>query len=102
MQIVGLNNPIKNLAGEEIKDDGKPFLMSAAITNALLSAFPDEKDISGDEKVKRFLLATRLHGQDSIDLSADEVVLCKRLVAKAYNPLVVGQAWAVLEPRSGA
>lgn len=33
-------------------------------------------------------------------LTADEITLIKKLVAKAYNPLVVGRTWELLDPAS--
>ena len=65
--------------------------------NALLAEFPDEKP-NGMENMKRYLLAKKVQLANDIELKAEEVVLIKELVGRAYNsPLVVGQAYHFLE-----
>ena len=40
------------------------------------------------------------HPEPLIELTADEVTLCKDLIGKRYNPLIVALAWEVLDPAS--
>jgi hypothetical protein len=81
-------------------DETQPTLGSIAI-NALLAAYPDEKDITPEEKVKRFVLAEKIQNhQKDAQLSADEIVLVKKLIGKGYPTIVVGEAWRMLDPSS--
>ena len=55
--------------------------------------------LSGEEKVKRFLLATKIYDStDPINIGTKDIELLKDLIAKSYLPLIVGQAWLVLDP----
>lgn len=93
---------INGLDGKPMQKDDKTTLsLEEVATTALLSSYPDEQNLDGVEKNKRFWLAKKIHDQrkDPV-LTADEIALIKRLIAKAYNPLVVGQAWTILDPAS--
>lgn len=95
--------------------DGKPFLdddtkkptettLATVVQRALLTSYQDEaSSITGEEKFKRWRLAEKIQnaveaGKPNVDLSAEDVAMAKKLVAKAYNPLIVGQAWSLLDP----
>lgn len=88
------------LDGTGKPDEKQPTLGAIAI-NALLAAYPDEKELAPEEKVKRFVLAEKIqnHMKDA-QLSADEIVLVKKLVGKGYPTVVVGEAWRLLDPAS--
>jgi len=62
-----------------------------------------ELDLAGDEKAKRFMLATKIYNGDGlVEINDDDVKLLKNLVAKDYPPLTVGQAWEVLDPHEAS
>jgi hypothetical protein len=75
--------------------------LKSIVVDALQATFPDEQ-LSGEEKAKRWLLATRIyaHPQD-IDLTAEEISTLKKVVGKGYGPLIVGQAYQMLDPIEG-
>jgi len=50
--------------------------------------------------VTHWALALRLHKASETELTAQDIALLKNLIAKVYDPLVVGQAWAILDPAS--
>lgn len=93
---------ITQLDGTDLKGpDGKPTELTLATVaeTALNSSFEDERNLDGAEKVKRFLLSEKIEkGQKDVTVSADDIALIKKVVAKAYNPLIVGQAWRMLDP----
>lgn len=99
------NRPITQLDGRPFTDgESKPVKMTLGIAaeTALLATYPDEQNLDGAEKFKRFLLAKRIGdavaaGVD-LTLSAEDTALLKKLIAKAYNPLITGQAWLMLDP----
>ena len=103
---LNLNQVLKNLDGSDIistpeKDEkkGKPLLFKTVCTNALLGAHQDEKNLSGDEKAKRGHLAMQIYAtKGRIDLSIDGVKLLKDLIGKNPFPLIVSQAWDILDP----
>ena len=100
--------PIMQIDGSkpmhETTDEKSPVLTLATVAeNALLASYQDEANLSGDEKIKRFLIAEKI-AKDPKDpkLGLDELALIKKLVAKAYNPLITGDMWKALDPGSVA
>ena len=91
---VNFNQPIKNIQKEEIKD----LTLKSVSVEALLATFSDEQSLSGEEKAKRYLLATRIYANsEELDLTVEEIAKIKQLIGKGYGPLIVGQAWDMLE-----
>jgi hypothetical protein len=82
-----------------LQEDGKtPITLSTVIGNALLATFQDEVNLSGEDKVKRFRLAEAAVLRNGYDFTIEDVALIKKLVAKAYGPLVVGRVFQILDP----
>lgn len=65
--------------------------------NALYAQFPDEQNLAGEEKSKRGALAQSLVGVTEVKLKVEDLALIKKLIGKAYGPLIVFQAWNMLE-----
>lgn len=92
----------KQLCSIEIKEgvecpEGKGLTLRIAARNALRFSFPDERDVSGDEKYKREELGQGLIGANDVKLKVEDIALIKKLIAKLYGPIVVYQAWNMLE-----
>jgi hypothetical protein len=109
---VNVTQPIKELDGSQLmtgKDTcptcrqtvGKTEQMTlrSVVVDALLTTFGDERELSGEDKLKRYDLAVQIYACDEMQLKAEEVALIKKLVARRYGPLVTGQAWAMLDPK---
>lgn len=101
------STPIKDLDGNVIMEaasvpDGSPkaVTLGRVAVNAVLQNYPDEAGLAGDVKVKRFMLAMKVVDAGEVELTAEEVTALKERIAKAYGPLVVGRAWALLDPAS--
>lgn len=93
---IDFSQPIKNLNGTEAKDvDGNVLRLWNVAVKALLNAQDKTK---AEDKVKRFKLAQQLHEAKSVKLKVDDVKLIKDLVGEAFGPLVVGQAFEMLDP----
>jgi hypothetical protein len=92
--------PLLDLEGKPILAANIPLTLGEAVATALLANYADEQNLSGEEKVKRFLLAVKVHNATELGLTSDEITLIKKLVAKAFAPLVVGRIWAILDPPS--
>lgn len=70
-----------------------------ALTLGLLAShvlFSPEQGLSAEDSWKRGSLGMRLRDGGKIALQAADVDLIKRLVAKAYSPLIVFRVWALL------
>lgn len=93
--------PILDLHGKEIMDNDKATTLADVSVNALVMSYQDEATLGGDVKVKRFQLAEKIVGAKvAIELTADETVMLKGVVAKAYGPLVVGRVYGAVDPGS--
>ncbi len=93
--------PIMQMDGKTpVRQDDKTILtLDIMVTNVLLASFQDEPGLSGVDKVKRFNLAKRIYDKrKDPTVSADEIALIKTLISKAYNPLLTGRAWEILDP----
>ena len=77
------------------KDKNEAVLRGVAV-DALLAIYQDEQNLSGEEKLKRYILAEKVYKKED-DLTVEEIALLKKLIGKAYAPLIVGQAWKILE-----
>ena len=68
---------------------------------ALSNVYPDEVNLGGEEKFTRFELYLKIkNGSDPVDLTVDEIVLLKKVIAKGNGPLFMGQAWMMLENKA--
>jgi len=94
---IDFSQNICNLEGEVITDEkGTPFTLRTATVNALLAN--SEKEITAEEKVKRFLLASKIqHATEDVSLTIEEVAEIKKVIGAGYGTLIVGQAFALLE-----
>lgn len=102
----------KDKEGKEVIKKSPPFTLKTACINVLLNEqlglcvcpkcnaeFKLPEELSGEEKCRRFMLATKIYsGDGAVDIGTKDVELLKDLIAKHYPPLTVGQAWAILDP----
>lgn len=99
--IVLLGKELKDFEGTTIDStptDSTPVTAGKIATNALLATFQDEPQLSGEDKLLRWELAVKIKNTpDPIELTAEEISLIKKLVGKAYSPMIVGQTWKILE-----
>jgi len=100
--IIKLTHEFKNMEGEPLNNPfskDKPLTMLSLCVNALVGMDLEGEKTSGEDKMKRYLLAERMmeNGKE-IDLKADEIVTLKSLIAKRFAPIIVGPAWRILEP----
>lgn len=99
--VIDVTKVMLNMRGEELSDSDGPITFRSILVNAL--NMPDPKGaIAGTEKHKRFRLANKIWAaKETINLAVEEVALLKDLVDKAYpSPLIVGQAWDILDPET--
>ncbi len=89
---------------ETIKlEDGSPATARRLLADALFANYHDEK-IDNEIKYKRYKLGLKIREirEDEIELTAEQVVELKDLVARAYSTLVMGRLWDILEGNDNA
>lgn len=114
---VDLNFKIKRLDGSEfidleadgVDEDGKPkfkeskpMTLRKAIVDSLTSNYQDEQKLEASKKAERGFLAMKIwnHPEPAIDLTVEEIALCKDLIGKRFTPLIIALSWSVLDPAS--
>jgi hypothetical protein len=98
MMKVDFDTVLRDLKGTAIKDGDGEFTLGAASATALLSPYPDEQNLDPKDKVRRYKLATKIADGGEVDLSIEEIADLKKLIGKAFPPLVVGRAYEILDP----
>lgn len=94
---IDFSREIHDLAGKPISENGVPVTLGSVCSGALLMPYPDERNVSGEDKVKRFRLAEKVYAGGLQDITVEDAALLKQLLAKAYTPLIVGRAYGILE-----
>src|SRR5262245_40116210 len=91
---------IKDLDGEAVKDGEKDATLGRVACTALLASFADERNLPAEDKVRRFRLAEIAAKGGAREMKVEDVALMKKLIGKAFAPLVVGRAYDIIEPPS--
>ncbi len=95
---IAIDQKFKDIEGNYILENEKEVELKTIIINALLGDYSDEKTLLGDDKLKRWDLAIKIkQASDTVELSAEEIVLIKFLVGKPYTTTITGQAYKMLE-----
>lgn len=89
------NVPLLGFDKETLMENGKSILIKTLIVNSLIQTYPDES-ISGEEKLKRFVLAEKVH-KDANIYTVEELTEIKHTVSKGFAPLIVGRIFQLIE-----
>ena len=95
-------SPILQLDGKPIptsETDKNPLTLGKVCSDALIAQLPGDAP-TVDEKGERFRLALKVINRPQEALTANEVVLIKKVVGIAYGSLVVGRVIELLDPAS--
>lgn len=90
------DQPIKQIDGTPFMDGDKPYLMTKAILDALLSPVGDEKT-TGHQKTERYALALKLHKGGQQDYTTEELTTIKDRVGITCTVLAVGQIYNAVD-----
>lgn len=93
--------PLTDFSGEPIwltPEKDKGTTLKDVVLGALLSTFNDEQTLAATEKIRRYRLALQVEKNNGYDFKSEDVAEIKRLIGKAYGPLVVGRAYDIIEP----
>ena len=91
---VNFAQALKTLDGALITEGDKVITLKRVCQTALLGQYQQEQ-ADGQEKARRWLLATTLK-DDELDITPEDAALLKKVIGYAYTPLVVGQAYEML------
>lgn len=100
---VDLCQVLKTMTGKPIKhklSEKEEVNMTLGMLCVEALLFESQEKINGEEKIKRFKLAKRIHQAKSVDLVSEETSLLKKLIGDTFNVLAVGQALEMIESKS--
>ena len=78
--------------------ESQTMTLRSVCTDALMNTMQGER-AEGEEKAKWYEMAIRITGEDVVELSLAEAALVQKRVGKMFSPLIVGQAWKMLEQK---
>lgn len=91
---------LTRLGGKPLKDDeDKELTLAGAAKQALLVL--DDKQ-TGEQKYNNYCLATKVADGGEVTLKSEEISTIKEMIGKYMYPVVVGQAWDLLEGKTPA
>jgi len=102
--IVNVIAPLVGFDGEEIivqKEEGKPavnMLLREIITTAILAAPQQGTQPDGAESFKNYQLASKVHRDDEVEFTAEEITRLKARIGEVFTANVSGAAWMLLDP----
>ena len=94
--IVDFSKVLKNLNGDNLKDETGDITLKSICVNSLLATIPNETP-TGEEKLLRYSLATQINKDEEVDLSAEDISKIKKMVGQAFPTVIVGQTFLMLE-----
>lgn len=99
---INFSAPIANLDGSPVMEGDRPMTLGNLAINALVATLqgPDgqPEHLDGIGKVRNALLAeTIFKASEPLDLKAEDIALLKERIGRAYSPLAVMRAWALLD-----
>lgn len=82
------------------KVGGPCLTLRTAVFHALLQPYDDERALSGEDKFRRGALALKLLDakENDFTFTAQEVLTLKLVLGKLYSPIIVVQAYRMLDP----
>jgi len=87
---------LKNLDGENMKEgENRILTIGMVLSGALVS--PGEKKLNPIEAMDRYGLAMDLRAKKEVELSSEQIVMCKEAVCQTFSPLISGQVCIMLK-----
>lgn len=104
---VNLNVILRDIESDEDltymtkNNEEKPFSAAIVCVRALMQVFKGEEEISGEIKLNRYNLASRIKNCEKrnvpVHLVPEELVEIKKVVSKAFGTIIVGQMLPILD-----
>jgi len=86
-----------DLEGKPLQEGGKALTLGSVCCTVLTMVTPDSQNESGESKVKKFSLAMLAVTNQEQEITPEQFTELKGLIGKAYGPIVVARAWAILD-----
>jgi len=94
---VDVTQGLTALDGEPLEnEDQEPIVLRTVAINALMGVMEGDNSMTGEQKLKNWVLAQRLQKEDSPDLTPEELASIKERIGKAFGPAVVGPSFVIL------
>lgn len=87
---------LKNLDGSPLGSP-TPVTMGRAICEVLMGNYPEDQELSVEQKISRSKLAHKVHAGGEQDYTVDELTLIKDVVGKRCIILAIGQIFDFIE-----
>ena len=97
--------PERGKDGQVVEPQLKPekewkrlMTLKTVMLDGLMAQLDEDKSTSGEDKIKMYDLATRLHrAKDKVEIDPDELKMVRDRINKAYtSPFVVAPVWKML------
>lgn len=95
---VPLKDGLPPAEGQE--DKREELTLGSVVCSALLATYPDENNLDPKVKFQRFKLAEKASDGGEQELTVEDAAEIKKLLGKAWGPLVMGRAYEILDPPS--
>ena len=93
---INFQEQLVSFTGEGLKEGDQVITLGLIACNALMNS--TEEKMQGDEKVRRFDLATVIYAStEAVDMKVEDVALIKKLIGEMYGPVIVGPTWKMLD-----
>ena len=77
-------------------EENKPVLLKTVLVNALMASLEDDKNQTGEDKLKNWTLSKDIHDGTELDLTPEQLSKLKERVGKVYTTAVVGPVFNIL------
>lgn len=98
MVSIDFSKQILDLSGVALQEGEKALTLGAVAASGLLAQFANEANLAVSTKLTRYQIALKVATGALQDLTAEEVTALKDVIGRAFNPLVVGRAFDILDP----
>lgn len=92
---------IRNFESPMLDLEGQPYSDAATLKSVVFGAIraqvPGDDQLSIENKMRLYVLAGKVAKGGVVEVSAEDLALMKDRVGKAYPPLVMGEAFRLLE-----
>lgn len=98
--LINFAKELMDLDGNPLPIPGDQEVMTLAkcSIDALMISYQDEQNLPGEKKLERYVLALAIHNSAGpLEVTVESLTLIKKLIGKAFGPLVSGQVWLMLE-----
>ena len=89
---------LTDLDGNKIVAGDKPMTLGRVVAESLLVSGDADRNVSGEEKLRRFNLAQKVAGGGEVSLPVEDLAYIKQRVGVVCTAWTVGQTWKLLDP----